>query len=208
MLRKHGLNAEQMCHDPLFFYQLLFPFCAPSDSGVPDDHRMPCYSNVSVFPNMYAMWKGAGSGYGHDFTPVLIPELVHQAGVPLCNGAFDGKLATLFHRWKEHNPQYDHVIAENMYLQQWHQIKHYFKLSMGIEEKKRGEAGYNPCVKYNYIYRSCLVHNMNYMTEHADLDNRIDEITWGFSGFFGNAGWRLMNKPKSKGDVTSCFNKC
>ena len=44
---------------------------------------MPFYSNVSVFTNMYAIWKGAGSGYGHDFTPVSIPELVHWADVPL-----------------------------------------------------------------------------------------------------------------------------
>ena len=100
MLRKHGLNAEQMRHDPLFFYQLLFPFCAPSDSGVAKDHRMPFYSNISVFTNMYAMWKGAGSGYGYDYTPVSIPELVHSAGVPLCNGALDGQPASLFHRWK------------------------------------------------------------------------------------------------------------
>jgi hypothetical protein len=41
VLRKHGLNADRMRNDPLFFYQLLFPFCAPSDSGVADDHRMP-----------------------------------------------------------------------------------------------------------------------------------------------------------------------
>ena len=78
---------------------------------------------------------------------------------------------------------------------------------MGIEEKKRGEAGYDPCVKYDYIYH-CLVHNMNYVKELADLDSTIDETTWGFSGFSGDAGGRLMNKPKSKGDVVSCLNKC
>ena len=207
VLRKHGLTAERMRRDPLFFYQLLFPFCAPSDSGVAEDHRMPFYSNISVFTNMYAMWKGAGSGYGHDFTPVSIPELVHWAGVPLRNGALDGKPATLFHRWKEHDPRYDPIIAENIKLSRWRQIKRYFKLSMGIEEKKRGEAGYDPCVKYDYIYR-CLVHNMNYLTEFADLDGTIDETTWGFSGFSGDAGGRLMNKPKSKGDVVYCLNKC
>jgi hypothetical protein len=168
---------------------------------------MPFYSNVSVFTNMYAMWKGAGSGYGHDFTPVSIPELVHWAGVPLRNGALDGKPATLFHRWKEHDPRCDPIIAENIKLSRWRQIKRYFKLSMGIEEKKRGKAGYDPCVKYDYIYR-CLVHNMNYVTEIANLDGTIDETTWGFSGFSGDAGGRLMNKPKSKGDVVYCLNKC
>jgi hypothetical protein len=201
VLRKHGMTKERMLNDPMFFYQLLFPFCAPSDSGVPDDHRMPFYSNVAVFTNMYAMWRGAGSGYGHDFSPVSIPELVQWAGVPLRNGALDGKSVTLFHRWKENDPRYDSVIAENVKLYRWRQIKRYFKLSMGMEEKKRGEAGYDPCVKYDYIYR-CLVHNMNYVTERADLDPALDETSWGFHGYAGDAGWRFTNKPgKTKGDV-------
>jgi hypothetical protein len=49
---------------------------------------------------------------------------------------------------------------------------------------------------------------MNYLTEFADLDGTIDETTWGFSGFSGDAGGRLMNKPKSKGDVVYCLKKC
>jgi hypothetical protein len=74
---------------------------------------------------------------------------------------------------------------------------------MGIKEKsRRGLPGYNPCVKYDYIYCH-LVHNMNYATKYADGDNTIDETTWGFWGYLGNAGWRLLDKPKSKGD-TSC----
>jgi hypothetical protein len=32
---------------------------------------------VFMFTKMYTMWKGAGSEYGHNFAPVLIPELVH-----------------------------------------------------------------------------------------------------------------------------------
>jgi hypothetical protein len=75
---------------------------------------------------------------------------------------------------------------------------------MGIEEKKRGKDGYNPCVKYDYIYR-CLVHNMNYATKHANLDCTIDKTTWGFSGYSRDAGRRLMNKLKSKGNVDSSF---
>jgi hypothetical protein len=78
---------------------------------------------------------------------------------------------------------------------------------MGMEERKSGEDGYDPCIKYDYIYH-CLVHNMNYATEHTDLDGTIDETTWGFSGYSGDAGGRLMNKPQSKGDVMYCLNKC
>jgi hypothetical protein len=158
---------------------MLFPFCNPSESGVESDHRMPYFSNVSVFTNMYAMWKGAGSRYGHNFAPVLIPELVHWTAVPLRNGALDVKTETLFHCWKSDDLRYNPVIANNIQKQQWWQIKRYFKLRMGIKEKRRGLPGYDPCVKYNYIYY-CLVHNMNYATKYADGDNTINEMTWVF----------------------------
>ena len=85
-----------------------------------------------------------------------------------------------------------------MTQQRFWQIKRYFKLIMGFEEKKPGTEGYNPCAKYDYIYR-CLIHNMAYVIDRTDLDCTIDETTWGFSGFSGEAGGRLMNKPVSKG---------
>lgn len=71
-------------------------------------------------------------------------------------------------------------------------------MSVGLLETQKGMPGYDPCVKYDYIWR-CLVHNMNYVTARADLDCTIDETTWGFSGYSGEAGGRLMNKPVSKG---------
>ncbi len=200
VLKKHGLTAHRVRYDPMFFYQMLFPFCNPLESGIVNDHRMPFFSNVTVFTNMYAFAKGAGTGYGHDFHPVSITELVHWTGVPLRNGALDGRPATLQHRWKnENDPRYDSVIASAMTFMRWRRIKQYFKLCNGIKEKRRGEAGYDPCAKYDYIWK-CLIHNMNYVTDRADLDCTIDETTWGFSGYSGEAGGRLVNKPVSKGE--------
>jgi len=202
ILKKHGLTAERVCNDPMFFYQLLFPICAPQDSGIDDDHRMPYFSNTTVFTNMYAFSKGAGTGYGHDFTPVSISELVQWTAIPIRNGALDGRPSTLKHRWKNTNgARYDPVLAKSMTYQRWRQIKRYFKLSMGLMETKRGSIGYDPCAKYDYIWK-CLIHNMNYVTDEADLDCTIDETTWGFSGYSAEAGGRLINKPVSKGECT------
>ncbi len=67
-----------------------------------------------------------------------------------------------------------------MTVQRFWQIKRYFKLTMGFEEKRPGTAGYDSCAEYDYIYR-CLIHNMAYVTDRADLDCRIDETMWGFS---------------------------
>jgi hypothetical protein len=205
VLKKHGLNAARVRSDPLFFFQLLFPICNPMESGVTDDHRHPYFSNVVSFTNMYAYWKGAGSGYGKDFPPVSITELVHWTGVPIRNGALDGKQSTLKHRWNRLDPRFDSTIANSdISNERWRQIKRYFKLSVGLLEKQKGTAGYDPCVKYDYIWR-CLVHNMNYVTAQADLDCSIDETTWGFAGYSGEAGGRLMNKPVSKGKSQHCL---
>ena len=73
------------------------------------------------------------------------------------------------------------------------------KLNNNSTEPKRGTANYDPCCKYDMIFK-VLVHNMNYVTKYADLDPSMDESTWGFGGFSGDAGWRLMNKPFDKGE--------
>ena len=38
ILKKHGLTADRMKVDLLFFFNLLFPFGSPSASGIEDDH--------------------------------------------------------------------------------------------------------------------------------------------------------------------------
>lgn len=97
---------------------------------------MPYFSNATVCTNLYAYWKGARNGYGHEFPPVSISELVQWTAVPIRNGALDGKPSTLMHRWKDKDDaRYDSVIANNISYQRWHQIKRYFKLSEGMLEK-------------------------------------------------------------------------
>ncbi len=110
VLRRRGLTADRVRNNTMFFYQMLLPFCNSSESGVESDHRMPYFSNVSVFTNMYTMWKVARSRYGHNFAPVLIPELVHWTAALIRNGSLDEKTATLFHFWKEDDPRCDPLL--------------------------------------------------------------------------------------------------
>ena len=79
----------------MFFYQMLFLFCNPTESGIKDDHRMPYYFKTTGFTNMYAYWKGASSEYGHEFPPMSITEMVHWTAVPVRNGALDRKSSTM-----------------------------------------------------------------------------------------------------------------
>ena len=82
-------------------------------------------------------------------------------------------------------------------MEHWKIIKRYFKLNNNLIAKPRGMDGYDPCAKYDFIYQ-CLLHNMNHVTLHGDLDGTIDETTWFFFGYCGEVGGRLLNKKVPK----------
>ena len=199
-LKKHGLTSDRMKkNDPLFFFQLLFPMQNPSLTGIENDQRMAYFSQVSICTNVYASAHGGGSGIGHDWVRTSEMEMIRWTGIPLRHGACDGKPGTIASRWDKRDPRYDPVIATSgITVSRFKEIKRYFKLNNNYVEKKKGEEGYDPCSKFDHVYK-CLVHNMNYVTRRADLDGTVDETTWGFGGFMGDCGQRLINKPVSKG---------
>jgi len=141
ILRKHGCDADRVRDNPLFFYQLLFPFSPPESSGIEDDSRMPYFSNVAIFTNIYASISGGGSGMGHDWRNVTDSELVHWTGVPIRHGSLDGKPGTTFSRWNKHDPCYDSAIADVITIECWKSIKCYFKLNNNLLSTKSGIEG-------------------------------------------------------------------
>ncbi len=72
-------------------------------------------------------------------------------------------------------------------------IKKYFKLSNNLAEPKRGMPNYDPCSRYDLIYR-VMVHNINQVTRRADSDGTIDESSWGFGGYMAECGGHLVRK--------------
>ncbi len=99
VLKKHGLNAKRVKNDPLFFFALLFPICPPSRiegdkcisvNEVEGDTRMPYFSTLAQFTNLYASMSDSGSGMGHEWHPTSTTELVHWSGVPIRHGSLDG----------------------------------------------------------------------------------------------------------------------
>jgi hypothetical protein len=88
-------------------------------------------------------------------------------------------------------------VYDTMSYSYWRLIKVFFKLSNNLTDmKKKGNNGYDPCCKYNFIYK-VLVHNMNYVSKSVDLDATMDESIWGFGGYSGDCGQWLKNKPVS-----------
>ena len=152
-----------------------------------------------MLTNLYASSKGGGIGIGNDWKPCSVKELVRWTAVPIRHGALEGSPGMLRYRWNQGDARFDPVISDGIERRRWLDIKRYFKLNMNYEERPRGSDGYDPCTKFDYIFK-CLVHNMNNVTARADLDQTIiDESTWGFAGFSAEAGGRLLNKPVSKG---------
>ncbi len=152
------------------------------------------------------MEKGWGGGYSHEFKLVTKQDLVCWVGAPIQHGARDGSTSSLHRRWLLDNAHYNNIIANNMTLMQWHQIKGVFKLNNNLTTPGCGKEGYDPAAKYDLIFCT-LCHNMNYFTLWVELDNAADESTWGFGSYMGNAGGWLMNKPVGKGgQMTMLFD--
>jgi hypothetical protein len=77
-LQSFGLTKACMkdC-DTFFFYQLLFLIGDPTRSGVIADGRMPYYTNVTSFTNIYGASEfGMAGTYSHKFKPVMLDEIV------------------------------------------------------------------------------------------------------------------------------------
>lgn len=201
VLRKHGMSSTRMQDDDaLFFYQMLFPIGNPKNSGVDGDNRMPYFSYAAICTNIYAGGSAASSGIGHRWEFIEPPEMVHWTACPIRNGALDGKPATLSARWSSGDRRYDPCMANSISFHRWKMIKRFFKLNNNVQQMAKGTPNYDPCVKYDFVYK-VLVHNMNYVTERADLDVTADESTWGFGGYSGECGGRLKNKPVSRGKL-------
>jgi hypothetical protein len=169
-------------------------------SGIDGDGRMPFYTHAASCSNIYAYaCKNWGGGYSHAFNQVSETELVHWNGIPIRHGARGGQPGSLHHRWCASDPDYDNFIADSMTSSRYRQIKAIFKINNNMVEPKRGQPGFDPCNKYDYIFKT-LVYNMNYFTKQADMDFGLDESTWGFGGYMAECGGRLKNKPFNKGD--------
>jgi hypothetical protein len=181
---------------------MIFPITA--SEKVKGDNRMPFFSMMTWFTHIYAAEKGAGMGFGHNWVPHSVTEMIRWTAIPIRHGALDGKPGSLSSRWKQSDPRYDDIIAKAMTYSRFLQLKRYMKLNNNSSEPARGTPDYNPCSKYDLIFK-VLVHNMNYCTLTADLDPTMDESTWGFGGYMGEAGWRLMNKPFPKGKKNTCW---
>ena len=133
--------------------------------------------------------------------------MVRWLAVPIRHGVRDGSVSGIPRRWLSADADYDNAFANNMTYSRWQQIKSVFKkLNNNLTSPGHGKEGYDPAAKYDLIYRT-ICHNMNHFTLLAELDATLDELTWGFGGYMGDCGGRLINKPIGKGRQTTMGHK-
>lgn len=198
-LKKFGCTAKTVKgRNFLWFLNLLLPVHETDETGIEGDERMPFFSWVARYTNAYAASSKRGAGYGHKWESTDAAEMVRFFGVPIRNGSLDGKPGSIYARWDSTSPLYDKVTAKLMTISRWQMIKRNFKLNNNLQSKSKGEPGYDPCHRYNFII-VVLCHNTNKATLWGAQDLAGDETTWGYMGFMGECGGRLMNKPVSKG---------
>lgn len=128
-LFKLGMNASKVQNcDALFFFQLLWPICEPSRSGVEGDTRIPFFTLVEQYTNIYKFTTGQGGTYGHKWNNVVAEELLHFFGILVRDGVLGGSHGALDQRWNPHSPMYCHDIAQSMTLTRFGEIKQNIKL--------------------------------------------------------------------------------
>jgi hypothetical protein len=200
-LRSFGLTKARMkdC-DALFFYQLLFPIGDPKRSGVKDDGRMPYYTDVTNFTNIYGASEfGMAGTYGHKFKPVTLEEVVRFDGIVHRHGVRGGGPG-IHLRWDPTDSDYDDTVYNVMSHTRFLQIKRMYKLNNNFTAPKRNQPGYDPAYKYDMVYKT-PINNVNWVTEKAGLDLCGDETTWGFGGY-GEPGSGLVSRIMGKPGVT------
>ena len=129
--------------DALFFYQLLIPMCNPARSGILHDPRIPFYSEVEKFSQLYAIQSDLGGAYGHSFKNLKIDELVHFDGVFVIDGVRGGSNGGIHCRWM-YEADFDSFVSVSILYSWWLAVKRFIKLCNNGTAPKRGEAGYDP----------------------------------------------------------------
>ncbi len=174
--------------------------CDTKRNGIENDPRQNFYTEVAKFSNLYRCQKGIGMTYGHSVAEATMPEYVRWDGCLVRDGVRGGGTGALYRRWLKDSACSDTLCQGAMSLHRWSQLKRIMKLNNNDTSKKRGETGYNPASKYDFIYE-VITSNVRALTKNAELDLTGDETTWGFQGY-GEKGAKVVYRVKGKPGVT------
>ena len=155
-----------------------------------------------MWSNMYAVGPlGLGTGFGHSYENTSADELLRWDGVTVMDGVRGGSDGAILRRFDDRptSTSYDKLIDRAFTKTRWLELKRVVKLCDNGSAKKRGEDGYNPAYKYDYIFDT-ITHNTNALTLYASLDLSADETSCAHQGY-GEAGSGICVKVRGKPHV-------
>eukprot|EP00957_Ditylum_brightwellii_P033792 2560981-Ditylum_brightwellii.AAC.1 len=142
--------------------------CEIKKSDVRKDPHQSYYSKVKTWTNIYASHLGLGSAYSTKFENIKKDELVKWDGILIHDGVHGRSDGGIHRQWQEgadYNPHTDDAMQHS----RWLQIKRTLKLNNNGKTPKKGEAGYAPAHKFDYLQKT-IVHNVNAVTKQACLN--------------------------------------
>jgi hypothetical protein len=191
------VSNEKGTPDALFFFQLLLPICDPKQSGRMNDNRSVFFHEITKFSNLYKHQNEIGNGYGHNIPEVSAAEYVRFDGCIFRDGVRGGGDGAIYRHWLQNTSASDIFVQKALTLDRWHQLKRIYKLNNNDTSPKRGELGYDPCYKYDLIFKT-IIKNVIFLTKRGKLDLTGNETSWAHMGFgeaqSGNLT-RIQNKP-------------
>ena len=100
----------------------MLPLCDTPLSGIREGKRLPYYSEVGKWSNIYAYQIGLGVSYGHGFKHVKLPEIVCHDGCIVRDGVRGGTSGGIYCRWHM-GADYYYYITQGMNYWRCIQIK-------------------------------------------------------------------------------------
>ena len=113
------------------------------------------------------------------------------------DGVRGGTEGAIYQRWVKDCADYNTHVDTSMRHARFLQIKRCIKLNNNEATPKRGESGYDPAYKYDFIW-DVLVHNVNAISKSAGQDLAGDETSWGHQGYAetgAGLSFKILNKP-------------
>ena len=120
-----------------------------------------------------------------------MPEFVKFDGCVVRDGEKGGGDGAIYRRWQPGLASLDEFIQSSLSLERWVQLKRILKLCNNDPAPKRGQPHYDPCYKYDLIFRAVVMNTIS-LSGKGELDLTGNETSWGHQGFGEKGGGNLF----------------
>ena len=177
LLTKLEFTDHQMkiC-DALLFFQVVCLMFHPSKSYIFNYPRIPYFTYLESFTNIYKFSTGQGASYGHEWKNSVVTDIFQFNGILVRDGVIGGNNGYLCEQWNPNSPMYIPNISQAMTLTRFGEIKRKINLCNNNASNIRYQEGYDPAYKFDLPYKAFVANN-NAISKKADENQVIDDFS-------------------------------